>query len=76
VRGCLSKISTQLPAPARRKEQKEMQDMAKLRSGSPRPLMNSSKRANTDLSEYLLLAVLIALVVGTVVVYVAHRWAP
>jgi uncharacterized protein (UPF0333 family) len=50
--------------------------MAKLRTGSSRPLTNLSKPASADLTEYLLLAALIVLVVGAVVAYLAHRWVP
>jgi hypothetical protein len=50
--------------------------MAKMRTGSSRPLTNLSKSASTDFTEYLLLAALIVLIVGAVVVYFAHRWNP
>ena len=50
--------------------------MAILRSGAPRPPINLSKSASTDLGEYLLLAVFIVLVVGALVAYLAHRWNP
>ena len=50
--------------------------MEKLRAPSTSPSPNIKKSENNDVTEYLLLVVLIILVLGVVIIHVMHRTVP
>jgi uncharacterized protein (UPF0333 family) len=50
--------------------------MEKLRAPSPRLSTNIKRSEDNDVTEYLLLAALIVLVLGVVIIHVMHRTVP
>ncbi len=50
--------------------------MEKLSAPSPRPSANIKRSEDNDVTEYLLLVVLIMLVLGVVIIVVMHRTVP